>query len=59
MGIYFSNQFVGHELLNREHLVSWNIVMVENQVIGPKFRPFSIDITFLLSKFSCAALADT
>jgi len=26
---------------DRECLVSWSIVMVENPIIGPKFRPFS------------------
>jgi hypothetical protein len=36
-----SNRFLGQKLLDRECLVSWSIVMVENPIIGPKFRPFS------------------
>jgi hypothetical protein len=28
--------------VDRERLVSWSIAMVENPVVGPKFRPFSI-----------------
>jgi len=26
-------------LLDRVHLVSWSMVMVENPITGPKFRP--------------------
>jgi hypothetical protein len=38
---YFSNRFLGQKLLDREYLVSWKIVMVENPIAGLKFRPFS------------------
>jgi hypothetical protein len=37
---HFINRFLGHELLDTECLVSWSIVMVENPIVGPKFRPF-------------------
>jgi hypothetical protein len=37
---HFSNRFLGQKLLDRERLVSWSIVMVENPIVGPKFRPF-------------------
>jgi hypothetical protein len=37
-----SNRFLGQNLLlEREHLVSWSTVMVENPIAGPKFRPLS------------------
>jgi len=39
---HFSNRFLGQKLLDRECLVSWSIVMVENPIVGPKFRPFSV-----------------
>jgi hypothetical protein len=38
---HLSNQFLGQKLLAREHLMSWSIIMVENSIVGPKFRPFS------------------
>jgi hypothetical protein len=38
---HFSNGFLGQKLLDRERLVSWSIVVVENRIIGPKFRPLS------------------
>jgi hypothetical protein len=28
--------------LDREPFVNWSIVVVENPILGPKFRPFSI-----------------
>jgi hypothetical protein len=31
---HFSNRFLGQKLLERERLVSWSIVMVENPVVG-------------------------
>jgi hypothetical protein len=37
----FSNWFLGQKLLERERLVSWNIIMVENPNVGPKFGHFS------------------
>jgi len=37
----FINVFLGHKLLHRELLVSWSNV-VENPIIGPKLRPFSM-----------------
>jgi hypothetical protein len=30
---------------------------VENPIVGPKFRPFSMHIIVSLSKFSCTAIA--
>jgi hypothetical protein len=33
----FSNRFLGQKLLDRERLVSWSIVMLENPNVGPKF----------------------
>jgi hypothetical protein len=38
---HFSDRFLGHKLLDRERLMSWIIVMVENPTVEPKFRPFS------------------
>jgi hypothetical protein len=40
---HFSNGFLGQKLLDRERLVSWSIVMMENPVVGPKVRPFSTE----------------
>jgi hypothetical protein len=34
--------FWARKLLDRECLVSWSIVMVENPIDGPKFRPLSM-----------------
>jgi len=31
----------GQKLLDRKRLVSWGIIMVENQIVGSKFRAFS------------------
>jgi hypothetical protein len=60
---YFSNGFLGHKLLDRELLVSWSIVMVENPIVGPNFRPFStysftIQLQYLhiISLVDCLAL---
>jgi hypothetical protein len=39
---HFNNQVLGQKLLDREHFISWSIVMLENQIIGSKFRPFSL-----------------
>jgi hypothetical protein len=39
---HFGNLFLGQKLLDRECLMSWSIVMVENPIVGPKFRPFSV-----------------
>jgi len=33
---------MGQKLFHREHLVSYSIVMVENPVVGTKFRPSSM-----------------
>jgi hypothetical protein len=46
---HFSNWLFGRKLL-----VSWSIVTVENPIIRPKFRPFSL---FLCLKFSSTAIA--
>jgi hypothetical protein len=45
---HFSNRFLGHKLLDREHLGSWRIVMVENPIVGPKFRSLSLLLLLLL-----------
>jgi hypothetical protein len=37
---HFSNQFFGQKLLDREHLVSQSIVMVENILLGQSLRLF-------------------
>jgi hypothetical protein len=37
---------LGRKLLDRGRLVTWSIVMVENPIIGSKFRPFSTHGTF-------------
>jgi hypothetical protein len=37
---HFNIGFLGQKLLDRERLMSWSTVMVENQIIGPKFRLF-------------------
>jgi hypothetical protein len=34
--------FWARNFFDREHLVRWSIVMVENTVIGPNFKPFSM-----------------
>jgi len=34
--------FLGQKLLDKEHLVSWSIVIVENPIVEPNFKPFSI-----------------
>jgi hypothetical protein len=39
--LHFGNRFLGQKLLDRERLVSYNIVMVENSIVGTNFRPFS------------------
>jgi len=42
VGVPFQQLILDHTLLDREHLVSWSIIMVENP-FGPKFSPFSTD----------------
>jgi hypothetical protein len=37
---HFSDRFLGQKLLDRTHLMSWNVVMVENPIVGTKFRHF-------------------
>jgi len=39
---HFSNSFLGHKPLDRECLMSWSSVMVENPNVELNFRPFSI-----------------
>jgi hypothetical protein len=39
--VHFSNRFFDQKQLDRERLVSWSTVMVENPIVGAKFRPFS------------------
>jgi hypothetical protein len=47
------------KMLHRKCHVSWNIVMVENTIVGPKFRPFSIDSFMqLLPYFHIIRLVD-
>jgi hypothetical protein len=55
-GFHFSNRFLGQKLLDRERPVSWSIVIMENLVVGAKFRDFSTRITLPLSKFNCIAI---
>jgi hypothetical protein len=54
---HLSNRFLGQKLLDREHLVNWCIVVKENPIVGPKFRPISMHVTVPLSKCSCIAMA--
>jgi len=42
---HFSNRYLGQKVLDMESLVSWNNVMVEHRVVGPKFRYFSTHVT--------------
>jgi hypothetical protein len=37
---HFSDRFLGQNLLDREHLVRWITVMVENPITGTKFKFF-------------------
>jgi hypothetical protein len=47
------------KLLDRERLVSGSIVMVENPIVGPKFRPFSTHrFMSLLQNFHTISLVD-
>jgi hypothetical protein len=41
-GCYISVIDLGQKLLDRECLVRWSTVMVENPITGPKFSPFSM-----------------
>jgi len=36
-----TNRFLGQKLLDRECLVSWNIVMVDSLILDSNFGPFS------------------
>jgi hypothetical protein len=45
---HFRNRFLNQKLLDRKRFVSWSIVTVENPVVGPKFRPFSMH-SFIIS----------
>jgi hypothetical protein len=42
VGVPFQKFILGQKLLDREHLVSWSTVTVENPIVGPKFRPLSM-----------------
>jgi hypothetical protein len=42
MGVHFSNRFLGQKHLDKEYRMSWSIVMVENPIVGPNFRPLSM-----------------
>jgi hypothetical protein len=56
---HYSNWFLGQKLLDRECLVGCNIVMVENPITGPKFRPFSTySFMWPLHYFHIISLAD-
>jgi hypothetical protein len=52
-----SNRFLDQKLLDREHIVSWSTVMLENHIVGTKFRLIPNRVTVPLSKFSCTAIA--
>jgi len=41
---HFSNRFLGLKLLDKERLVSWRIVIVENPIVGSIFRPLPLFI---------------
>jgi hypothetical protein len=43
---HFSKQFLGLKLLDSEKLVSWSVVMLENQIIELKFRTFSVQNSY-------------
>jgi hypothetical protein len=52
--LHIINRFLGQKLLDRELLVSWNIVMVENPIVGTKLRPFfysQLHVTSSVIKF--------
>jgi hypothetical protein len=56
---HFRNRFLGQKLLDRERLMSWSIVMAENPIGGPKFRPFSThNFAWPLQYFHIISLAD-
>jgi hypothetical protein len=56
---HFSNRFLGQKLLDREHLVSRSIVILENPIVRPKFRPFSMhSFIYPLHYFHIISLAD-
>jgi len=38
---HIKNRFLGQKLLDRVCLMIWNISIVENPIVGSKFRPFS------------------
>jgi hypothetical protein len=48
---HFSNTFLGHKVPDRERLVSWSIVMEEDPIVGPKFRPFYTPSVFPHNEF--------
>jgi len=37
---HFGNRFLGKKLLDRDRLVSWSIVIVDNSIFQPKFTSF-------------------
>jgi len=51
-GFSMSNRFYGQKLLDREGLVSWSTVMVENPIVGPKFRTFLFIRTASRNRFN-------
>jgi hypothetical protein len=55
----YSNRFLAQKLLGRERLLSWSIVIAENNIVGPKFRPFSTrSFMQLLQYFHIISLGD-
>jgi hypothetical protein len=38
--------------------VNWSIVMVENSITWPKFRPVPTHVTVSVSEFSCSRSSD-
>jgi hypothetical protein len=41
--VFHSNyRFLHQKLLDREYIVSWSTVMMQNPITGPKFRPSSM-----------------
>jgi hypothetical protein len=56
---HYSNRFLGQKLFEREHLVIWSIIIVENPIIGPKFWTFSTySFMYLLQYFHIVSLVN-
>jgi len=47
---HFSNRFLGQELFDREHLVSWSIVMMKNPIVGQSSGLFTVSLSNLVAQ---------